>query len=97
MGTPTFSVPILKSLHNSNYKIQAVYTQPPKKKSRGQNIEKSPVHLESEKMNIVVRHPNKLDNNVDFNFIKSSGVKYIIVAAYGQIIPEKILNIPNYN
>jgi len=46
-------------------------------------------------MNIVVRHPNKLDNNVDFNFIKSSGVKYIIVAAYGQIIPEKILNIPN--
>jgi methionyl-tRNA formyltransferase len=95
MGTPTFSVPILKSLHNSNYKIQAVYTQPPKKKSRGQNIEKSPVHLESEKMNIVVRHPNKLDNNVDFNFIKSSGVKYIIVAAYGQIIPEKILNIPN--
>jgi len=95
MGTPTFSVPILKSLHNSNYKIQAVYTQPPKKKSRGQNIEKSPVHLESEKLNIVVRHPNKLDNNVDFNFIKSSGVKYIIVAAYGQIIPEKILNIPN--
>ena len=32
MGTPTFSVPILKSLHESNYTIEAVFTQPPKKK-----------------------------------------------------------------
>ena len=95
MGTPTFSVPILKSLHNSDYKIEAVYTQPPKKRSRGQNIEKSPVHLEAEKLNIPLRHPNKLNNNDDFNFIKNSGVKYVVVVAYGQIIPEKILDIPN--
>lgn len=95
MGTPTFSVPILKSLHNSDYKIEAVYTQPPQKRSRGQKIQKSPVHLESEKLNIPVRHPNKLDNNDDFNFIKDSRVKYVIVVAYGQLIPEKILHIPN--
>jgi methionyl-tRNA formyltransferase len=46
MGTPNFSVPTLRSLFNSNYKIEAVFTQPPKKKSRGQKIIKSPVHLE---------------------------------------------------
>ena len=95
MGTPTFSVPILKSLHNSNYKIEAVYTQPPKRKSRGQNIEKTPVHLVSAKLNVPVRHPDKLNNDDDFNFIKNSGVKYVVVVAYGQIIPKKMLNIPN--
>ena len=95
MGTPSFSVPILKSLFNSNYKIEAVYTQPPKKKSRGQRIEKNPVHIESEKLNIPVRHPDILNNEREFNFIKNSEVKYFIVVAYGQIIPKKILNIPN--
>ena len=95
MGTPIFSVPILKSLYNSNYKIEAVYTQPPKKKSRGQKIERSPIHEESLKLNIPVRCPKKLNNGEDFNFIKTSGVKYVIVVAYGQIIPEKILNISN--
>jgi methionyl-tRNA formyltransferase len=95
MGTPTFSVPILKSLHESNYTIEAVFTQPPKKKSRGQKIEKSPVHLESIKYDIPVRYPNKLDNEDDFNFIKNAKVKYVIVVAYGQIIPKKMLNLPN--
>ena len=95
MGTPAFSVPILKSLFNSNYKIEAVYTQPPKKKSRGQKIEQSPVHQESIKLDIPVRCPDKLNNDEDFDFIKNSGVKHIVVVAYGQIISEKILNIPN--
>ena len=95
MGTPNFSVPTLRSLFNSNYKIEAVFTQPPKKKSRGQKIIKSPVHLESIKLNIPVRHPNNLNSEEDLNFIKNLNVKYVIVVAYGQIIPEKILNISN--
>jgi len=95
MGTPIFSVPILKSIYSSNYKIVAVYTQPPKKKSRGQNIEKSPIHLESAKLNIPVRHPDKFNNDEDLNFIKKSGVKFVVVVAYGQIISEKMLDIPN--
>jgi|TARA_B100001063_G_C16663914_1_gene502570 methionyl-tRNA formyltransferase len=95
MGTPNFSVPVLKSLYDSNYKVEAVYTQSPKKKSRGQKIVKSPVHLESIKYGIPVRYPDKLDNDDDYNFLKNSDVKYIIVVAYGQIIPERLLNIPN--
>ena len=46
MGTPEFSVPILKTL-SKNYEIVGVFTQPPKKKSRGQKIIKSPIHLEA--------------------------------------------------
>jgi len=95
MGTPTFSVPILKSLYNSNYEIVAAYTQSPKKKSRGQKIIKSPVHLEAIQLNIPIKCPEKLNSNEVLNFIKNSNVKYVVVVAYGKIIPEKILNITN--
>jgi len=95
MGTPTFSVSILKTLYSSNYKIEAVYTQPPKKKSRGQKIENSPVHLESTKLNIPIKCPEKINSDEEFDFISNSEANYIVVVAYGQIIPERILNIPN--
>ena len=94
MGTPEFSVPILKSL-NSKHKILSVYTQPPKKKSRGQKILKSPIHLESERLNLPVRFPENLNNETDFKFIRDSNVRFVIVVAYGQIIPEKFLYIKN--
>ncbi len=94
MGTPEFSVPILKSL-NSEHKILSVYTQPPKKKARGQKILKSAVHLEAEKLKIPVRYPKNLDNDIEFKFIEGSNVKFVIVVAYGQIIPERLLKIKN--
>ena len=48
MGTPEFSIPIFKNLKSSSHKIISVYTQPPKKKSRGQKILKSAVHIFAE-------------------------------------------------
>lgn len=94
MGTPKFSVPILNKL-NLNHKIIGVITQPPKKKSRGQKLLKSPVHLEAEKLNIPIRHPNNLNNNTELDFIKNTEVDFVIVVAYGQIIPESFLNLKN--
>jgi len=94
MGTPEFSVPVLKSL-NSKYKILSVFTQPPKKKARGQKILKSPIHLEAEKLELPVRFPENLDNNIDYKYIKESNVKFVIVVGYGQIIPERFLKIKN--
>ena len=94
MGTPEFSVPILKSL-NLHHKILSVFTQPPKKKNRGQKISKSPIHLEAEKLKIPVRTPKNLNNEIDYKFIKETNAKIIIVVAYGQLIPEKFLNIKN--
>ena len=92
MGTPEFSVPILKKL-NLECKIIGVITQPPKKKSRGQKIIKSPIHIEAERLKIPVRFPENLNNESDYEFIKNSNVNFVIVVAYGQIIPEKFLNI----
>ena len=63
MGTPNFSVPILKSLHKNGFSILAVYTQPPQKSQRGQKINKSPVQEIAEKLNIECRTPYSLKNN----------------------------------
>ncbi len=94
MGTPDFSVPALRAI-NLKYEIISVYTQPPKKKSRGQKIIKSPVHIEAEKLKLQVRVPRNLNNETDLKFIKESNVNFVVVVAYGQIIPEKFLNIKN--
>ncbi len=94
MGTPEFSIPSLRLL-NSNYDILSVYTQPPKRKSRGQKMYKTPIHLEAENLNIPVRYPENLDSETEFKFIKDSKVNYVVVVAYGQIIPKKFLSIKN--
>ena len=52
MGTPMFSVPILKSLYQNGYPIECVYTQPPQKSQRGQKINKSPIQKISETLNL---------------------------------------------
>ena len=94
MGTPEFAVPTLREL-NFKHEVLSVFTQPPKKKSRGQKIIKSPIHIEAEKLKLPVRTPSNLNNESDYKFIMESNVKLVIVAAYGQIIPKKFLSINN--
>mgnify|MGYP000846953630 FL=1 len=94
MGTPEFAVTTLRVL-NSKHEVLSVFTQPPKKKSRGQKIIKSPIHIEAEKLKLPVRTPSNLNNESDYKFIMESNVKLVIVAAYGQIIPKKFLSINN--
>ena len=95
MGTPSFSVPILKSLNLSNHKILEVYTQPPKKKDRGQKISFSPVHKFSNEINIPVRHPATLKPQVELEHIKQLKPDIVVVVAYGQIIPSEFLDLQN--
>ncbi len=52
MGTPMFSVPILKSLYQNGYPIECVYTQPPQKSQRGQRINKSPIQGIADKLKL---------------------------------------------
>ena len=92
MGTPEFAVPILKSLFNSKHKILEVYTQPPKKKNRGQKFQKSPIQDFSEKKNIKIRHPDIFDID-NINHIKKLSPDIVIVVAYGKILPASLLNL----
>ena len=94
MGTPMFAVPILKSLYQNGYPISCVYTQPPQKSKRGQKINKSPIQLISETLNIEFRTPNSLKENLDeLEYFKSLEADLAIVVAYGQIIPKSYLNL----
>ena len=94
MGTPEFSIPSLKILKSSRHKIISVYTQPPKKKSRGQKILKSAVHIFSENEGINVR-TNNLKDEREFEEFKQLNPDLVIVVAYGQIIPDVYLNNPH--
>ncbi len=93
MGTPDFSVPILKSIVDSKHKILEVYTQPPKKKNRGQKINLSPIHEYSKKNNILVRHPSTLNSDEELEHIKKLKPDIAIVVAYGKILPTKFLDL----
>ncbi len=92
MGTPDFSVPTLEILARSNYEIECVYTQSPKKSLRGQKINKTPVHLISNKLKLKVR-TSSLDSKEEYEYFKSLKPFIVIVVAFGQIIPKKYLNL----
>ncbi len=94
MGTPMFAVPILKKLYQNGYQVSVVYTQPPKKSNRGQQLNISPVQGISETLGIDVRSPISLnENKEEINFIKNLDADLAIVVAYGQIIPKEILSL----
>ena len=94
MGTPIFAVPILKSLYQNGYPVSVVYTQPPQKSQRGQKINKSLIQSLSETLNIEFRTPLSLKNNrEEYEYLKKLDADLGIVVAYGQIIPNKILNL----
>ena len=94
MGSPYFSVSILKSLYQNGYPISVVYTQPPQKSQRGQKINKSPIQSISETLNIEFRSPSFLkDNREEYEYLKKLNADLAIVLAYGKIIPKKILGL----
>lgn len=95
MGTPEFSVPILKSIFESNHKVLEVYTQPPKKKNRGQKILNSPIHEYANKLKISVRNPISLNKKEEIEYIKNLKPDIVIVVAYGNILPSSLLNLKN--
>ena len=94
MGTSLFAVPILKSLYQNGYPISVVYTQPPQKSQRGQRVNKSPIQGISETLNLEFRTPVSLKNNTEeYKYLKELKADIAIVVAYGQIIPNEILNL----
>ncbi len=91
MGTPIFSAPILEALIE-NYQVVAVITQPDKKIGRKQEVQYTPVKEVAVKHNIDVYQPVKIKD--DYEFLKNIDFDIIITAAYGQIIPKQILDMP---
>ena len=94
LGTSEFAVPILKKIVKSGIKVSMVFSQPPSKSKRGQNINKSPIHKISDELNLKISTPNKIIE--EFELIQSLNVDIAIVVAYGQIITEGLLNLSKF-
>ncbi len=93
MGTPEFSVPVLEML-DENTNVVLVVTQPDKEVGRHHEIKYSPVKEYAINHNIEVYQPIKIRN--DFEYILSKNPDVIITCAYGQIIPNELLETPKY-
>ena len=93
MGTPDFSVPALLNLAKK-YNVIAVYTKEPKPQGRKMILTKSPVHITAESLNIPVFTPKNFKSSETIENLKKLNPDIIIVAAYGIILPETVLDIP---
>ncbi len=95
-GTPEFSVPPLADLIKAGHQVKAVFTQPDKRKGRGQHIQKTPVKIEAEKHNIAVFQPISLKDPEVVELMASFAADVMVVVAYGLIIPQNILDLPKH-
>ena len=96
MGTPDFAVPPLAMLSEEGYQVVGVVTQPDKPKGRGKTLQATPVKEEALKHGIPVFQPVKVREEGFFEILRDLAPDIIIVAAFGQIIPERILTLPRF-
>lgn len=96
MGTPDFAVHALKSIVEAGHEVVACFTQPDKAKGRSKALQPTPVKLQAMEYGIPVYQPVKLREQENVDIIRNYAPDAIVVAAYGQILPESILNIPKY-
>lgn len=97
MGTPDFAVPALEALINSDeYDVKLVISQPDRPQGRKQILTPSPVKQVALQNNIDVYQPVNLRADESYEIIKALSPDFIVVSAYGNILPERILNIPVY-
>lgn len=94
MGTPDFSVPILQKLIEAKYEVVLVVTQPDRPKGRRRTLTPTPVKKEALKHGIPVFQPEKLAK--EYEEIITYKPDLIITAAYGQLLPNELLESPNY-
>lgn len=93
MGTPDFAVPALIALVEAGHEVIAAYTQPPRPGGRrGKELTPTPVHREAEARGIPVRHPVTLKGAQEQAEFAALGVDIAVVAAYGLILPQAVLD-----
>ncbi|MEM1197054.1 MAG: methionyl-tRNA formyltransferase [Pseudomonadota bacterium] len=96
MGTPDFAVPALGALRQAGHEIACVYTQPPRPAGRGKKLRPSPVQMTAENLGIEVRTPKGLRKPERQEEFAALGADVAVVAAYGLILPQAVLDAPKY-
>lgn len=96
MGTPAFSVPILEGLLEAGYTVQAVVTQPDRPVGRKKVITPTPVKEAALKHDLLVLQPEKISGSEEMEKIVELQPDILITAAFGQFLPEKLLQVPKH-
>ncbi|ABS22754.1 methionyl-tRNA formyltransferase [Bacillus cytotoxicus] len=96
MGTPDFSVPVLRRLIEDGYDVVGVVTQPDRPVGRKKVMTPTPVKVEAEKHGIPVLQPLKIREQDEYEKVLALEPDLIVTAAFGQIIPKEILEAPKY-
>jgi len=95
-GTPDFAVPALQALIKSSHQVVAVYTQPDRPAGRGRKVTYGPIKQIALDNNIEVQQPLSFKEAESKEILNSYQCDVMVVAAYGLILPQSILDIPKY-
>jgi methionyl-tRNA formyltransferase len=94
-GTPEFAVPSLRRLaERPEFSIEAVITQPDRPRGRGQQVSSSPVKEAALEIGLHVYQPETIKSESSQDFLKRIAPDAVVIIAYGQIIPVRLLTIP---
>ena len=96
-GTPDFAAAALKAIASAGFEIPLVLTQPDRPKGRGMQLTASPVKQAALELGLTVAQPEKLRNNAEaLQMLKDTGADVMVVAAYGLILPQEVLDTPKH-
>ncbi len=94
-GTPEFAVPTLKRLMaEPEFTLEAVVTQPDRPRGRGQQVSSSPVKDVALAAGLYVYQPEKIKSDSAYEFFKRVAPDGVVIVAYGQIVPARLIEIP---
>ena len=96
MGSPDFAVPTLDALVEAGHEVVAVYTQPPRPAGRGKEERPTPVEVRAAELGIEVRSPKSLRGEDEQRAFAELEADVAVVAAYGLILPQAILDAPMF-
>jgi methionyl-tRNA formyltransferase len=96
MGTPEFAVPSLKRLIDGGFAVEAVVTQPDRRRGRGHRVSFSPVKEAALEAGLSVLQPEKVADESFVELLRELNPDAIVVVAFGQLIPPAILELPRY-
>ena len=96
MGTPDFAVETLNEIVNAGHEVALVVTQPDKPKGRGNKMQFPPVKERALELGLSVEQPVKVKDDEFIKKLEEIKPDAIVVVAFGQILPERILNLPKY-
>src|SRR5690606_17998388 len=94
MGTPEFAIPSLEAIVSEGHELIGIVTQPDRPKGRGKRLSPPPVKEWAVERGYKIYQPEKVRDNEFIAELESLAPDLIVTAAYGQILPKRILDIP---